>query len=175
MKLTFAFVCTVFVLAGCTGLPNNIKPVTGFNANKYVGTWYEIARLDHSFERGLSQVTAEYSFTDKSTLKVVNRGFSKEENAWSEAEGKAKFVKDEQTGHLKVSFFLPFYASYVIFKLDENYEYAFVTGYNHKYLWLLARTPTVSDKVRESFIALAKQKGFKTEQLIFVDHAKRVN
>lgn len=109
-----------FVLGGCVKLPENVQPVTGFEPDRYLGTWYEIARLDHSFEEGLSKVTAEYSLRDDGGIRVINRGFSAEKNEWQEAEGKAYFVEDKDTGYLKVSFFGPFYGAYGIFELDKE-------------------------------------------------------
>ncbi len=160
----------IFSLTGCLGMPKSVKPVSDFELNKYLGTWYEIARLDHSFERGLSQVSAQYSLKEDGGVKVLNRGFSDADNKWQEAEGKAYFVNNATEGYLKVSFFGPFYGSYVIFELDkDNYQYAFVSGPNLDYLWLLARTPTVSPEVMEKFIAMAKMRGFDTSKLIYVD------
>jgi apolipoprotein D and lipocalin family protein len=156
------------MFSGCLGMPQSIRPVTGFELNRYLGKWYEIARLDHSFERGLKQVTAEYVSRNDGGVLVVNRGFSVSENKWKEAKGKAYFVSDESEGYLKVSFFGPFYGSYVIFELDhENYQYAFVSGPTTKYLWLLARTPSVQPEVIEKFVEMSKARGFKTEGLIF--------
>lgn len=130
------------LLTGCLGMPDTVQPVEKFELDRYLGKWYEIARLDHSFERGLEQVTAEYSLRDDGGVSVVNRGYSTEKEEWSEAEGKAYFARSPDEGYLKVSFFGPFYGSYVVFELDqENYQYAFVSGPNHEYLWLLARTP----------------------------------
>lgn len=161
------------VLAGCTGVPDDIEPVQGFDADRYLGTWYEIARYDHSFEEGLENVTAEYSLNDDGSIKVINRGYSTEEGEWQEAEGTAKFVEDEETAHLKVSFFGPFYASYVVFGLDrENYEYSYVTGYDRDYLWFLSRTPTVSDKAMEEFRDAARANGFDLDKLIMVDQSR---
>lgn len=161
---------TLIGLASCTSLPDNIEPVTGFEADRYLGTWYEIARLDHSFERGLSNVRAKYSRNDDGSIKVINRGYNVEESKWEEADGRAVFVEDENTGHLKVSFFGPFYASYVVFELDkENYSYAFVTGYNRDYLWFLSRTPEVSEEAIEAFKARARAEGFDLDELIMVD------
>lgn len=157
-------------LAGCTGVPEGIEPVTGFNAERYLGTWYEIARLDHSFERGLSNVHVEYSRNDDGSIKVINRGYNTEEGKWEIADGRAVFVEDEDTGHLKVSFFGPFYASYVVFELDKkNYSYAFVTGYNRDYLWFLSRTPEVSEEAIEAFRQRARAEGFNLEDLIMVE------
>jgi apolipoprotein D and lipocalin family protein len=159
------------VQVGCTGIPEGIKPVDNFQIGQYLGTWYEIARLDHSFEKGLSNVTAEYALREDGGIKVINRGFSKDKQQWKVAEGKAYFVNDKSKGHLKVSFFGPFYGSYVIFRIDKiNYQYAFVTSYNKEYLWLLARTPLVSDDVIQDFVGISKTKGFNTEELIYVEH-----
>ena len=108
------------LLASCTGMPDNIKPVQSFELQRYLGTWYEIARLDHSFERGLSHVTANYTVREDGGVKVINRGYSKENKEWEDAEGKAYFVDKPDTGYLKVSFFGPFYGSYVIFELEEK-------------------------------------------------------
>ena len=156
------------LLSGCLSIPQNVKPVDGFELNKYLGKWYEIARLDHSFERGLDNVTAEYFLRDDGGVKVINKGFSATENKWKEAEGKAYFVRDPQQGYLKVSFFGPFYGAYVVFELDkEAYQYTFVTSYDKSYLWLLARTPTVSDALLDQFVQRAAELGFETEKLIF--------
>lgn len=157
-------------LNACLGMPEPIKPVNEFELSNYLGTWYEIARLDHSFERGLQQVSANYSLRDDGGVRVKNRGFSTKKNQWQEAEGKAYFVDKTDEGYLKVSFFGPFYGSYVIFELDKkNYQYAFVSGPNHSYLWFLSRTPTVSPELKTLFIEKSKSLGFKTDQLIFVE------
>tara|TARA_Y100001968_G_scaffold220956_1_gene203886 strand:+ start:358 stop:831 length:474 start_codon:yes stop_codon:yes gene_type:complete len=152
-------------------VPEGVKPVEGFEADRYLGTWYEIARFDHSFERGLSQITANYSMRDDGGIRVLNRGYNAEEGKWNEAEGKAYFVEDEQTGHLKVSFFGPFYASYVVAELDkENYRYSLVTGPDKTYLWILARTPKLPQEVLDSLLNKAKALGFDTSKLIWVEH-----
>lgn len=165
--------CMIF-MAGCTGLPKGVSPVNEYDLNSYLGKWYEIARLDHSFERGLSNVTAEYSLRKDGGVRVVNRGFSDEKNKWKEAEGKAYFVENQNVGHLKVSFFGPFYGSYVVFDLDkDNYQYAFVAGYNKSYLWLLARTPDVKKEIVDRFIQTANDLDFKTDDLIFVNHNQK--
>jgi apolipoprotein D and lipocalin family protein len=158
-------------LSACTGMPESVAPAQDFDVNRYLGQWYEIARLDHSFERGLEQISAEYSLRDDGGIKVINRGFSLKENQWREAEGKAYFVDKPNEGYLKVSFFGPFYGSYVIFALDQqNYEYAFVSGPNTSYLWLLSRTPTVEPELLAEFIDKASKLGFDTDKLIYVRH-----
>ncbi|GAB2994970.1 lipocalin family protein [Psychrosphaera aestuarii] len=168
-KLFITLSCLI-ALSACLGMPEKVKPVDSFELPKYLGKWYEIARLDHSFERGLSQVTAEYSMLDDGGVSVLNRGFSIEENEWSEATGKAYFVESEDQGYLKVSFFGPFYGSYVVFELDrENYQYAFVSGPDTDYLWLLSRTPTISPELKARFISSAEAKGFDSSKLIFVE------
>ena len=159
------------LLGGCTGFPEGLTPVRGFDLDRYLGKWYEIARLDHAFERGLQRVSAEYALRDDGGVDVVNRGYSAAKDAWSEVEGRAYFVDATDVGHLKVSFFGPFYASYVVFGLDTvDYQYAFVTGYDRSYLWLLARTPTVSDDVLAQFMTLSGQLGYDTDRLVFVEH-----
>lgn len=171
IKIRFLlFALFSLLTSGCARLPEGVEPVKGFELDRYLGKWYEIARLDHSFERGLDKVTAEYSMRNDGGVKVVNRGFSRKEAEWKEAEGKAYFVRDSDEGYLKVSFFGPFYGSYVIFELDEeNYSYAFVAGPDKSYLWFLSRTPTVADDLVERFIEKATELGFGTDELIFVD------
>ncbi|WP_059123356.1 lipocalin family protein [Vibrio sp. MEBiC08052] len=156
-------------LTGCLGMPETVQPVSNFDVQHYLGKWYEIARLDHSFEAGLTHVTAEYTPRDDGGISVLNRGFSATEKKWEEARGKAYFVNSDSEGYLKVSFFGPFYGSYVIFALDDDYRYAFISGPDTDYLWLLARTPTVDQQVIEQFIRMAKERGFDTDRLIFVD------
>jgi apolipoprotein D and lipocalin family protein len=156
---------------GCLGMPDNVKPVDNFSVQRYLGKWYEIARLDHSFERGLTRVTADYALREDGGLKVTNRGYSAKENRWKEAVGKAYFVDDPHTGYLKVSFFGPFYGSYVIIDLDrDTYRYALVCGPNRSYLWILSRTPTMQTEVKNRLIAKAAALGFDTESLITVTH-----
>lgn len=161
-------ICTL-LLSGCLGMPPTVEPVKDFQLNRYLGKWYEIARLDHAFERGLTQVSAEYRLKQDGGVMVINRGFSAENNQWETAEGKAYFVNDPTEGYLKVSFFGPFYGSYVVFGLDhEHYQYAFISGPNTDYLWLLAKTPTVAPEVIAQFVSIAKAKGFDTNSLIYV-------
>lgn len=169
-RLRFAWVGLLLVLAaGCTGLPEGVRPVDGFEVEPYLGTWYEIARLDHSFERGLSRVTATYRRREDGGLTVINRGFDADRKEWKEARGKAYFVGRPDVGHLKVSFFGPFYGSYVIFELDPDYRYAFIAGYDKDYLWLLAREPVLSAAVRARFEERAAALGFDVDELIYVD------
>jgi apolipoprotein D and lipocalin family protein len=161
----------VVLLAGCTGIPSNVTPVGNFDAKKYLGKWYEIARLDHSFERGLSDVSAEYSLRDDGGIRVVNRGYRESDKRWKQIEGKAYFVNRPDVGRLKVSFFWPFYGSYIVIALDEkDYQYSLVCGPNRSYLWLLAREPKLDPSIRANLLDQAHDLGFATNQLIFVNH-----
>jgi len=163
-------IITFIFLTSCIGTPDGIQPVNEFELEKYLGKWYEIARLDHKFERGLVQVSAEYSLREDGGVSVVNRGYSPAKNKWKEAEGKAYFVNAEDEAHLKVSFFGPFYGSYIVFDLDkENYQYSFITGPNRSYLWLLSRTPNIDPKILERFKTMSKKLGFDTDKLILVE------
>lgn len=158
-------------VAGCVGIPGNVKPVGNFDAGRYLGKWYEIARLDHGFERGLSRVSADYSLRDDGGIRVLNRGYSAAEGKWKEAEGKAYFVGPKDVGYLKVSFFGPFYGSYVVLDFDhENYRHALVCGPDLSYLWILAREPRIDDGVKASLTAKAAALGFNTDKLIYVEH-----
>lgn len=161
----------VLLLTGCVGMPENVKPIDNFKVEKYLGTWYEIARLDNSFEKGLTRITAQYSLRDDGGLRVVNRGYLPKKNKWKEAEGKAYFMKKPDQGYLKVSFFGPFYGSYIILELDhENYQYALVCGPDKSYLWLLARSPKIGKDIQDTLIAKAQSLGFDVSKLIFVSH-----
>jgi len=157
-----------FLISGCVGIPANVEPVQGFDANRYLGTWYEIARLDNSFETGLEQISAHYSMREDGGLRVLNRGYDPEQRRWKEAEGKAFFVGPPTEGRLKVSFFGPFYGAYNVIGLDENYGYSLVCGPDYSYLWILSRTPQLPDTVQKQLVAKAKQLGFDTDKLIYV-------
>ncbi len=164
---TAALACIALVTgSACTAIPDGMEPVAGFDADRYLGTWYEVARLDHSFERGLYNVTATYARNDDGSISVLNRGYSEEDAEWNSAEGKAKFVSSPDVAHLKVSFFGPFYGSYVVYDLDDEYRTAFVTGYNKKYLWLLSREPNPPASVLERFKSEAAADGYDLSGLI---------
>tara|TARA_R110001599_G_scaffold103352_5_gene262934 strand:- start:57560 stop:58093 length:534 start_codon:yes stop_codon:yes gene_type:complete len=156
------------LLVGCMGMPETVAPVQNFELDQFLGKWYEVARLDHSFERGLSEVSAEYSLQKDGSVKVLNRGYKREDNKWKSAIGKASFAEGADQGYLKVSFFGPFYSSYVVFDLGENYQHAFVSGANTNYLWLLSRTPEISPVLRDQFLNMAKERGFDTNAVIWV-------
>ena len=159
------------LLSGCLSVPDGVAPVQAFELDRYLGRWYEVARLDHSFERGLEAVTADYFLRDDGGIRVINSGRDIDSGGIQQAEGKAYFVQDSTIGHLKVSFFGPFYGSYVIFELDQiDYQFAFVAGNSTDYLWLLARTPEVSEDLISQFEESALELGFDIDKLIFVKH-----
>lgn len=160
----------VFLLAGCTGIPDGIEPVDNFELEPYLGTWYEIARLDHSFERGLSNVTANYSLRDDGGVAVLNRGYRAGKDEWDEAQGKAYFIGDPGIGRLKVSFFGPFYGAYNIFELGDNYEYSLVAGPDRSYLWILAREARLPQAMLDELLSKAEAAGYDTSELILVEH-----
>jgi len=153
LKGILAALCTCFAMSGCVALPSGIDPVTDFESQLYVGTWYEIARLDNRFERGLSKVTATYTSRADGGIDVVNRGYKEGEKEPKEAIGKAYSVGDATTAHLKVS----------------DYQFAFVSGNSRKYLWLLARTPNVDESVKKLFLDRATTLGFDIARLVWVD------
>ncbi|TKB43344.1 lipocalin family protein [Thalassotalea mangrovi] len=180
VRLKLLAFSALLALSGCNSVPEGVQPVTDFELPRYLGTWYEVARLDHSFERGLEQVTANYSLAEDGTVVVVNRGYDQQDGEWQSAEGKAKFVSDKDIGHLQVSFFGPIYMSYVIAELQEHdepsaqdshdYQTSFVVGYSTDYVWLLSRTPEVSEQVRQQFIGFVESLDIDANQLIWVNH-----
>ena len=165
----------IILLSACMGVPDNVKVVDNIVANQYLGTWYEIARLDQSFERGLEKISATYSAKDDGGIKVLNRGFNVKKNEWKVAEGKAYFVdppnaNKTNTGKLKVSFFGPFYGAYNIIALDANYKHVMICGPDKSYLWILSRTPQLAEPIKQDLITQAKALGFATDKLIYVSH-----
>jgi apolipoprotein D and lipocalin family protein len=160
------------LLTGCLGVPDRAVVVQDFSLERYLGTWYEIARLDHPFERGLSHVQAEYSMREDGGVRVINKGYKDQESAWDSAEGKAYFVEQPNIGKLKVSFFGPFYGAYNIIELDPNYQYALVVGPDTDYLWILSRTPELGQDVLQRLLAKASALGFATDQLIYPEQGE---
>ncbi|MFB9079414.1 lipocalin family protein [Flavobacterium procerum] len=153
-------------------IPEKAVPVRNFESTKYLGRWYEIARLDYKWERDLDNVTAEYSLYEDGTIKVDNKGYNVKKDKWEESIGKAKFVKKDDIGMLKVSFFGPFYSGYNVVALDQNYKYALVAGENLKYLWILSRQTQIPESVKTEFLKKAQEIGYKTSELVWVRHDK---
>lgn len=156
---------------GCTGVPKGLRPVSEFDGARYMGTWYEIARLDHSFEKELSNVSASYTAKENGEIAVLNRGYNEKSGEWKQIEGKARFIGDETIGSLKVSFFGPFYGGYHVIELDRvNYKYAMVSGPSRSYLWILSRTTDLDEAAYMKLVNRAAALGFDTTELIGVKH-----
>jgi apolipoprotein D and lipocalin family protein len=165
-----AWLSGIFLLAGCAVTPQGVMPVEGFELDRYLGTWYEIARLDHRFERGLSQVSAIYSKRSDGGIDVINRGKDDLTGAWKEVKGRGYFVGEPTVARLKVSFFWPFYGGYNVIDLDlERYSYALVCGPNRDYLWILARTRQLDEGIISQLVASAEILDFDTGKLVRVD------
>jgi apolipoprotein D and lipocalin family protein len=168
-----ALIFTLTLAACSTAPPEGIRPVTSFDLNRYLGQWYEIARLDHVFERGMSDISANYQLQDDGSVKVINRGYNTLRQVWKEAIGRALFVGDSDTASLKVSFFGPFYGGYHVIALDQqNYRWSLVAGPDRDYLWILSRDKTLPAEVREQLVSQAKALGFATDKLVWVEQKR---
>jgi len=151
-------------------IPKGAVAVRPFDKTKYLGQWYEIARMDFKFERNLNNVTANYSIKKDGTIKVVNRGFDYTKKEWKEAVGKAKLCGAPDEARLKVSFFGPFYSGYNVIALDSDYKYALVAGKNLSYLWILSRETTIPDGIKQNYLKVAQDLGYNTSALIWTEH-----
>ena len=157
----------------CSTIPRGAVAVTPFDKDRYLGKWYEIARLDFKHEKNLNNVTAEYTLNDDGTIRVDNRGYHTKKDKWQQAIGKAKFVDDEDVAKLKVSFFGPFYSGYNVIALDDDYQYALVAGKNLKYLWILSRETEIPAGVRDNYLRIAEDIGYETDDLVWVEHNRQ--
>ena len=172
-SVILALILALTLAACATAPPEGVRPVTSFDINRYLGRWYEIARLDHSFERGMSDVSASYQLQDDGSVKVINRGYDAQRQAWKEAIGRALFIGDSGTASLKVSFFGPFYGGYHVIALDQqDYRWALVSGPDRGYLWILARDKTLPADIREQLVSQARALGFATDPLIWVEQKR---
>ena len=154
----------------CASIPKGATAVTPFDKEKYLGKWYEIARLDFRFERNLNNTTAQYSLNENGSIRVDNQGYNTVKEEWTRAIGKAKFAGDENTAMLKVSFFGPFYAGYNVIALDNEYKYALVAGENLKYLWILSRETKIPDDIKERYLKIAGDIGYQITDLLWIEH-----
>lgn len=162
--------CVGSLMVSCQTIPSGVMAVSSFQKDKYLGKWYEIARFDFRFERNLNNTTANYSVNADGTIKVVNRGYNYVTGEWKESVGKAKFVDNPTVAMLKVSFFGPFYGGYNVIALDQDYRYALIAGSSLEYLWILSREKTIPEEIKLSYLKKARDLGFDTEQLIWVEH-----
>jgi len=173
--LTILLIYLTLSLTACS-VPDELKTdhisaVKLFDLDRYLGTWYEIARLPHKFEKDLEQVTATYTLRDDGKISVVNRGFNTKSKEWEEAEGKAWIPDPETPAKLRVSFFLFFASDYKIIELDQNdYAYAMVTSSSKEYLWILSRTPQLDEKIYDRLVDTAHQLGFDVSKIHRVSH-----
>jgi len=160
-------------LVGCTGVPDGVQPVQDFELDRYLGTWFEIARLDHRFERGLEDVSATYSLREDGEIMVVNRGFDPKRGEWREAVGRAHPIGARDVGSLAVSFFGPFFGGYHVIALERaHYADALVTGPDRDYLWILARERTLSPARRDALVGVARAAGYAVDELIWVEQSR---
>lgn len=161
---------SLFILASCQSIPKEARVITNFDAQKYMGTWYEIARIDFKHERNMNNTAAQYSLKDNGDIKVVNSGYNYVKETWKKREGNAKFRGAPTEGALKVSFFGPFYSGYNIIAIDEVYKYVLIAGKNHDYLWILSREQTIPASIKKQYLEIAQNAGYNTDDLIWVDH-----
>src|SRR5690606_15843864 len=173
---TATAVFSIFLLlTSCASKPSKAKPVTDFDVNRYLGTWYEVARIDFTHEKNMNNVSAQYSLDKKGNVKVFNSGYNYKKQKWEKAEGKAKFRGEKDVAALKVSFFGPFYSGYNVIALDDEYQYAMVAGKNLDYVWIMSRTKELPDDVKNNYIEKAKEIGYDINRLIWVRHDRDNN
>ena len=151
-------------------IPKKAIAVSNFDKAKYLGKWYEIARLDYKWEKDLINVTAEYSLNENGTIKVDNKGYDFKKGEWKQSIGKAKFVNEDTKAMLKVSFFGPFYSGYNVMAIDKDYKYALVAGESLKYMWILSRENTIPESVKADFLVKAREIGYNISDLVWVKH-----
>jgi apolipoprotein D and lipocalin family protein len=172
LKTTFLLFFFFFIVTGGCQNKNSEEMKTStvkeLDLQRYLGTWYEIARFDHRFERGLVGVTATYSIREDGKIRVLNQGYKNSlDGKLSVAEGKAKLTNEP--GKLKVSFFWIFYADYLVMELDENYQWALIGSTSDKYLWILSRTPKLDESTKNLILEKARNRGYDTSKLIWVE------
>lgn len=159
--------CALF---SCSTIPKGVSPVRNFDKDKYLGQWYEIARMDFRFERNLNNVTATYTLREDGNIKVDNKGYDYVKKKWKQAVGKAKFAGADDVGMLKVSFFGPFYAGYNVVAIDSDYKYALIIGQRLDYVWILSRETTIPEDIKNKYLKIAADLGCNTSALIWTEH-----
>ena len=164
---------SIYFLSSCKTIPSKATAVKPFNKTKYLGKWYEIARLDFKYERNLNNTTAEYSLRNDGKIKVDNKGYNFIKKEWKQSVGKAKFAEDDQTAMLRVSFFGPFYSGYNVIAIDDDYQYALIAGESLDYMWILSRKPSIPEDIKKEYLNKAASVGYKTENLVWVEHDKK--
>ena len=172
-RLIFAaLVACILPMTACDKDFDN-STVTEFDLSRYLGEWYEVARYNHSFERGMDNTMAEYILQDDGKVVVLNTGWK--DGKFKIAEGKAKYKDPEgDPGALKVSFFLFFYSEYNVMMVDENYQISLVGSKSDNYLWILSRTPVPDPDLLQSVLDEAESRGYDTTKLIWVDQSRNI-
>jgi apolipoprotein D and lipocalin family protein len=171
-KLVLVLTCfTIFNATTCRSTQTenmDLTTVKQLDLERYMGTWYEIARFDHSFERGMTHVTATYELRPDGKISVTNAGIK--DGKQKSANGRAKQPDPSEPGKLRVAFFLFFYADYFILELDDDYQWALIGSSSDKYLWILSRNPVMAKDTLEYVLGKAKERGYDTSRLIWVEH-----
>ena len=169
--LLLAFIIATLFYS-CSTIPKGATAIEPFDKEKYLGKWYEIARLDFKYEKNLNNTTAEYTLKKNGAIKVDNNGYNTKDKKWNQAIGKAKFVRNDTIGMLKVSFFGPFYGGYNVIAIDPEYKYTLVAGSSLKYLWILSRDTSIPDHIKNKYLEIAHKIGYNTSNLLWVEHTK---
>ncbi len=169
MKTSALLFAVALIFTGCSSVTDVAEPVANFDLERYLGSWYEIARIDFRFEKDMDQTTATYSMNSDGTVRVINRGYDFIKNEWKESIGKARFRGDETRGALEVSFFGPFFSEYNILALDPDYKYALVGGKTYDNLWILSREKTIPENIRQDYLEIARAIGYDINRLVWVD------
>ena len=166
MKKLILIICAMSLFSNISRAQDLDKStVKTLDLSSYLGTWYELARFDHTFERGMQEVMAFYELRDDGKIDVINSGIKN--GKYKVAYGKAKLT--DEAGVLRVSFFGPFYSDYRVLMLDDDYEYALVGGKNDKYLWILSRNPELEDEDYDKILTEASRRGYDISRLIWID------
>jgi lipocalin len=177
MKIKLLIIGILLTLCSTNVMPQPDQTINSnfnFEIEKYLGTWYEIARFDHRFERGLQGVTATYSLKKDGKIEVLNQGLKGGlDGKLKKAKGKARMVSEDTPRQLEVSFFLWFYSPYNILELDPGYNYALIGSNSANYLWILSRSPQLDEGTIEKLLTKARERGYETDNLIWVEHASK--
>jgi apolipoprotein D and lipocalin family protein len=168
-KLSIILAMILSTILGC-GSDAELATKADFDLNKYLGTWYEIARFPHSFEKGLSCVSAEYSLREDGKINVKNKGFQTNKEKWTSIDGVARVPDISKPGEIKVQFFWPFSGDYFVIDVDEEYHYALVGSPSRKYLWILSREVQLNEITIQQITAAAEEAGFEVSKLERVEH-----
>ncbi|SEA36274.1 apolipoprotein D and lipocalin family protein [Arachidicoccus rhizosphaerae] len=163
----------VMLLRSMKTKPRKAEPIKDFDLYNYLGNWYEIARLDHRFEKHMTNVMASYSVNEDGNIRIINSGYQAKKDKWEKVEAVGKFRGSEHEGALKVSFFTPIYEGYNIISIDDNYKYALIAGRNLEYLWILSREKSIPQNIKNNYLKLAELIGYNISKLTWVRHDKQ--